>query len=99
MNTVVLCPAMTSHSELSDEDLKDAGISRTTVRVAVGDEDPRVLLAHFISVASMTLDNDLPDFSSSFPAPEKIDALYQKTYIDIHTRHVKAMPQMSQSLE
>ena len=95
MNTVVLCPAMTSHSELSDEDLKDAGISRTTVRVAVGDEDPRVLLAHFIRVASMTLDNDISNFSEKFMKPEKIDKLYKDTYKKIHKAHVEAQPLMA----
>jgi cystathionine beta-lyase/cystathionine gamma-synthase len=50
-NTVVLCPALTSHSELSPDALRAAGISPTTIRIAVGDEDPRTLLAHFIRAA------------------------------------------------
>jgi O-acetylhomoserine (thiol)-lyase len=99
MNTVVLCPAMTSHSELSDEDLKSAGISRTTVRVAVGDEDPRVLLAHFIRVAAMTLDNDIPGFSQKFGSPESIDTLYQETYKAIHSEHIMAQPTMAESMK
>jgi hypothetical protein len=43
-NTVVLCPALTSHSELGADALESAGISATTVRISVGDEDPRYLL-------------------------------------------------------
>ena len=44
-STIVLCPALTSHSELSDTALEEAGITATTIRIAVGDEDPRGLLA------------------------------------------------------
>jgi hypothetical protein len=41
-------PALTSHSELSGDALREAGISLTTIRIAVGDEDPRGLLAHLM---------------------------------------------------
>ena len=46
INTVVLCPALTTHSELGEAALADAGISTSTVRISVGDEDPRYLLDH-----------------------------------------------------
>jgi len=39
VNTVVLCPPLTSHSELSDEALRQSGISPTTIRISVGEED------------------------------------------------------------
>src|SRR5262249_18296712 len=54
-NTVVLCPALTSHSEMRPEDLRQAGISPTTIRIAVGDEDPRQLIAHFIRTAELVI--------------------------------------------
>src|SRR5205823_12665888 len=37
-NTVVLCPALTSHSELAPAELRAAGIEPTTVRISVGEE-------------------------------------------------------------
>ena len=43
-NTLVLCPALTSHSELSPAALKEAGITPTTIRISVGDESPRELI-------------------------------------------------------
>jgi O-acetylhomoserine/O-acetylserine sulfhydrylase-like pyridoxal-dependent enzyme len=46
-NTIVSCPALTTHSELKLEQLAEAGISPTTIRFAVGDEDPKDLIAHF----------------------------------------------------
>src|SRR5260221_310621 len=47
-NTIVSCPGLTTHSELDETAQQEAGISRTTIRFAVGDEDPHDLLAHLI---------------------------------------------------
>jgi O-acetylhomoserine/O-acetylserine sulfhydrylase-like pyridoxal-dependent enzyme len=98
INTVVLCPALTSHSELSDKALADAGISTTTIRVSVGDEDPRALLAHFILAARSTLDQARPGFSEGFPDAEAIDALYREVYLDVHRRYLDAQPSMAMLL-
>ena len=48
-NTIVSCPALTTHSELGPEQLAEAGISPTTIRFAVGHEDPHDLIEHFVS--------------------------------------------------
>jgi O-acetylhomoserine/O-acetylserine sulfhydrylase-like pyridoxal-dependent enzyme len=85
-NTVVLCPALTSHSEMGPEELRQAGIAPTTIRIAVGDEDPRELLAHFIRVSELVLEPVRPGFSSRFMAPKQIDELYRRTYLDVHQR-------------
>lgn len=98
VNTVVLCPAQTSHSELSAEALRAAGISPTTIRIAVGDEDPRALLAHFQRAAELALDPVSPGFSKRFPAPDEIDALYRALYLDTHERYVRAQPTMAELL-
>jgi O-acetylhomoserine/O-acetylserine sulfhydrylase-like pyridoxal-dependent enzyme len=97
-NTVVLCPAITSHSELSEQALRDAGISATTVRVAVGTEDPRMLMAHLIKVSEGTLDGAVPGFSSGFPNAETCDAIYRKHYSQVHQRYVEAQPRMAELL-
>jgi cystathionine beta-lyase/cystathionine gamma-synthase len=96
INTVVLCPALTSHSELSDEALRDAGISPSTIRIAVGDEDPRTLIAHFLRAAELALDPARPGFSSRFMSFDEIDALYRSVYQDVHTRHVNEQPSMAE---
>jgi O-acetylhomoserine/O-acetylserine sulfhydrylase-like pyridoxal-dependent enzyme len=93
-NTVVLCPAITSHSELSEEALREAGIAPTTVRVAVGIEDPRTLMAHLIKAAEATLDDAVPGFSKRFPGGEACDAIYWKHYMDVHRRYVEAQAGM-----
>lgn len=98
VNTVVLCPALTSHSEMSVKALEEAGIAPTTIRIAVGEEDPRVLLAHFIRASSLTIDQDLKGFSKKFMSPQAIDDLYQKTYISHHRAYLKNQPTMKEML-
>jgi hypothetical protein len=98
MNTLVLSPAVTSHSELSAEALRAAGITPTTVRIAVGDEDPRSLIAHLIRAAELSIDPVRPGFSAGFPRPDAVDALYREVYLDVHRRFVESRPPMSQLL-
>jgi O-acetylhomoserine (thiol)-lyase len=97
-NTVVLCPAITSHSEMGEQALRDAGISPTTVRVAVGAEDPRTLMAHLIKAAESTLDGAVPGFSTKFPSPEQCDAIYFKHYKAVHEKYMMHQPRMSELL-
>lgn len=91
-NTVVLCPALTSHSEMSDEELREAGISRTTIRIAVGDEDPRQLINHLVQTAELVIDPVQSGFSQKFMPPSAIDELYRRMYLDVHTRWVDDAP-------
>lgn len=95
-NTVVLCPAITSHSEMSDDALRAAGIEPTTMRIAVGMEDPRTLIAHLMKAAMLSLEPASPGFVAKFPPPEEIDAIYRKHYIEVHTRYVTAQSPMTE---
>ncbi|MGQ0485470.1 MAG: aminotransferase class I/II-fold pyridoxal phosphate-dependent enzyme [Hyphomicrobiales bacterium] len=97
-NSVVLCPALTSHSELSDAALADAGISRTTIRIAVGNEDPRALLVHIMKAAELAFDPVSPGFSRKFMAPAEVDRLFEETHVDIHRRYVQSRPKMAELL-
>jgi O-acetylhomoserine/O-acetylserine sulfhydrylase-like pyridoxal-dependent enzyme len=99
VNTVVVCPALTSHSELSTDALHAAGISLTTIRIAVGDEDPRGLLAHLMQAAELALEPECPGFTRHFGQPHEIDALYESTYVDVHRRYAASRPRMRQMLE
>jgi cystathionine beta-lyase/cystathionine gamma-synthase len=99
VNTVVLCPALTSHSELSDEALREAGIAPTTIRVSVGEEDPRSLLAHLMRAAELAIEPDCPGFVARFPSPGEIDRLYEETYVDVHRRYARSRPRMASMLD
>ncbi len=91
-NTVVLCPALTSHSEMKPDELREAGIAPTTIRIAVGDEDPRQLLAHFTRAAELVIDPVRPGFTAKFMAPSEIDGLFRTTYLDVHQRWLDSQP-------
>ena len=71
----MLCPALTSHSELSDTALAEAGITRSTMRISVGDEDPRYLIEHLRRTESFAFGDLYPDFEAGFPLSETIDAV------------------------
>ncbi len=91
-NTLALCPALTSHSELSAEALAAAGITPTTIRISVGLEDPRVLIAHLLQAARLFIEPACAGFCAGFPQSEAIDALYRETYLDVHRRFILAQP-------
>jgi cystathionine beta-lyase/cystathionine gamma-synthase len=91
-NTVVLCPALTSHSELGPEALRAAGITPTTIRIAVGDEDPRELIRDFLATARLAIEPQRPGFTGKFPAGPQVDRLVDETYLDVHRRHAAAAP-------
>ncbi len=94
--TVGLCPAMTTHSELSDAALREAGIAPTTTRIAVGLEDPRTFVAHMQRAAVLAIDPVLPGFSEGFPSDKWIDHLYREVTLDVQERHLKALPSYSE---
>lgn len=89
-NTIVTCPAFTTHSELDEEALREAGISRTTIRLAVGDEDPHDLIAHLVHAARLSLDPDVPGFSARFLQGADVDHLIRECYVGAHEAHIEA---------
>ena len=91
-NSLALCPAMTTHSELTDSALREAGIAPTTMRISVGLEDPRLFLAHFIGASRLALDSAHPGFSRLFPSAKEIDNRYASIHSDISQRHIEASP-------
>ncbi len=97
-NTIVLCPAFTSHSELSEEALLESGILPTTIRIAVGDENPKELMAHFVTTAALTIDPVRPGFSDGFMGPDEVDRLVEETHLEIHRKYVEGSAKMSELL-
>ena len=89
-NTIVSCPALTTHSELDEEALLEAGMTPTTVRCAVGDEDPIDLIRHFVSAARGTIDTVHANYSQQFMDESKIRALIRDRYVTAHGAHVDA---------
>lgn len=95
-NTVILCPALTSHSELDPSALKRAGIMPTTIRIAVGDESPRELIADFLEAVRLAIDPVHPGFSAGFPSDDRVDEMVDATYVDVQTRYAASQPRFAQ---
>ena len=89
-NTIVSCPALTTHSELSAAAQREAGIMPTTIRFAVGDESPLDLIAHLRATAELTLDPVVPGFSAGFPSSAESNRLVRECYLDAHRRYIEA---------
>ena len=90
-NTIVSCPGLTTHSELSDEELLEAQISPTTLRFSIGTENPKDLLRHLVSAASLTIDSELDGFSAGFPSEEEMNHLIERVYGETHQKYVKTL--------
>ncbi len=87
-NTIVACPALTTHSELSPAALAEAGIMPTTIRFAMGDEDPLDLIEHFRAAAELAIDRLAPGFSAAFPSVAAAKELVREVYLDVHGRYI-----------
>ncbi|MDP5132262.1 MAG: aminotransferase class I/II-fold pyridoxal phosphate-dependent enzyme [Paraglaciecola sp.] len=86
-NTIILCPALTSHSELDKNAQQKSGIYLTTMRVAMGTDNVKELIAHFINSARLHIDPVVPGFSSQFMSVQQIDELYIQTCRRISEQH------------
>ena len=89
-NTIVSCPGLTTHSELNEAAQKEAGITPTTIRFAVGDEDVRDLLAHLRAAGRACIDPDVPDFSSRWMSDAQAEEMVRHCYMDVHRRYIES---------
>lgn len=88
-NTIVSCPSLTTHSELDETALEEAGMTPTTVRCAVGDEDPMDLIRHFVHAAKGTIDHERPGYSEQFMSETETRQMIEQRYVAAHTKHVQ----------
>ncbi len=89
-NTIVSCPSLTTHSELDENAIRDAGLTQTTIRFSIGDEDPQDLIKHLKSSAQMTIDRDIPGFSKGFLDDTATVQLIRKCYLETHQQYIDA---------
>jgi O-acetylhomoserine/O-acetylserine sulfhydrylase-like pyridoxal-dependent enzyme len=95
-NTIVSCPALTTHSELDEKALAAGGLTPTTVRIAVGDEDPMDLLSHLVYAARGTIDRVVPDFSKGFPAFEAAQKMIESIVTEYQLAAVRDVTRNTQ---
>jgi O-acetylhomoserine (thiol)-lyase len=97
-NTIVLCPALTSHSELDKTAQANSGIYLTTMRIAMGTDNVRELIAHFINSAKLHIDPVMPGFSEQFMTAPEIDDLYLQTCMRVSKQHFSSGGSISDML-
>jgi O-acetylhomoserine (thiol)-lyase len=97
-NTIVLCPALTSHSELDATAQAKSGIYLTTMRIAMGTDNVRELVAHFINSAKLHIDPVMPGFSEQFMSAPEIDDLYLQTCLRVSKQHFSSGGSISDML-
>jgi O-acetylhomoserine (thiol)-lyase len=94
-NTIVSCPGLTTHSELSEKSQREAAITPSTIRIAVGDEDVRDLIAHLIAAAKTCIDPDVPGFSKRWMSAAEADRMAREVYVDVHRRYIESRPPLA----
>ena len=70
--------------------LSEAGMTPTTIRFSVGDEDPSDLIRHLKQTARLTIDGELPGFSDGFPDQAATKTLIRECYMSAHERFIDA---------
>ena len=90
-NTTITCPALTTHSEMDETNLKLTGLYLTTMRISVGDENPKELINHFIASAKRSIKHEFPDFVAAFPSKEEIDKIVTKEYMKYHKNYIDTL--------
>ena len=98
-NTIILCPALTSHSELDEATQHKGGIYLTTMRIAMGTDNVKDLMAHFINTARLHIDPVIPGFSDKFLSAQKIDDLYMQVSMQVSKQHYSSAGSMQSMLE
>jgi O-acetylhomoserine/O-acetylserine sulfhydrylase-like pyridoxal-dependent enzyme len=93
-NTIVSCPGLTTHSELNAKAQNQAGITPSTIRIAVGDEDFRDLLSHWVAATKACVDPEVPAFSSRYMPLDQADRMARGIYLDVHRAYVESKPKL-----
>jgi hypothetical protein len=89
-NSIVSCPGLTTHSELSPEQQIEAQIFPTTIRFAMGIENPMDLIEHIVAASKLSIDQAIPDFSSKFMPLDEARQMAKKIYIDMQNSYADA---------
>jgi len=87
-NSIVSCPGLTTHSELSAEQQHEAQIFPTTIRFAMGIENPMDLITHIVAAAELAIDPVIPEFSSKFMSIERARTMARETYLLMQQQYV-----------
>jgi len=88
-NTIISCPGLTTHSELNEEQQHEAQIFPTTIRFAMGIENPMDLIEHLVNATKLSIDQAIPDFSAQFMSLDEAREMARSTYVEMQQRYIK----------
>ena len=86
-NSIVSCPGLTTHSELNLEQQQEAQIFPTTIRFAMGIENPMDLIEHIVVATALSIDSVIAGFSQQFMSIEDARKMAREVYVDMHKRY------------
>jgi len=86
-NSIVSCPGLTTHSELNAEQQQEAQIFPTTIRFAMGIENPMDLIKHLVTATKLSIDQAIPEFSAQFMSIDDARKMARDIYVDMHQRY------------
>ena len=89
-NSIVSCPGLTTHSELNAEQQAEAQIFPTTIRFAMGIENPMDLIQHVINATKLSIDPNVPGYSRQFMSLEQARTMAKQTYIEMQQDYAEA---------
>ena len=98
-NTIVSCPGLTTHSELDEAAQREAGITPATIRIAVGDEDVKDLIAHWRAASRLCIDPVSPGFTDRYMTNGEVDRMVRAAYLDVHARFIDSKPPLAETAD
>lgn len=90
-NSIVSCPGLTTHSELNEEQQHEAQIFPTTIRFAMGIENPMDLIKHLLNAAKLAIDPAIAGFSDQFMPLDEARTMARETYTRMHQRYIESI--------
>jgi hypothetical protein len=78
--------------------MAEARIFPTTMRISMGNENVKDLIAAFVNAARTHIDPVRPGFTDKFMSPEKVDALVEEVTLKLHKTRLQAMPSLAEIL-
>lgn len=97
-NTIVLCPALTSHSELSAADQVQARIYPTTIRISMGNENVKDLIASLMNAANNHIEPEHPGFVRKFMPVAEVDRMLEEVTHEVHQKMLQSQPKLADLL-
>lgn len=97
-NTIVLCPALTSHSELSIDDLAQARIYPTTMRISMGNENVKDLIASLMNAANNHIEPERPGFIKKFMPVAEVERMLEEVTHEVHQKMLESQPKLADLL-